>query len=83
MIVTATNPNPSVLPTLGVWEDSELAPGKKHTMVSASFPDVPGFVCDSWCYESGRVKFINARALEGGKLETESAAVGVNPTGVL
>jgi hypothetical protein len=37
-------------------------------MVAASFPNVPGFICDSWCYESA-VDFLGARGLAGGKLE--------------
>lgn len=68
MIVTADNPDPKTLPTLGVWEDDKLSPGRKLTMVSASFPNVPSLICDSWCYESN-MTFIGARALEGGRLE--------------
>lgn len=49
-LVTADNPNPKSLPTLGVWVDDKLSATKKLTMVSAAFPNVPGFVCDSWCY---------------------------------
>lgn len=67
MLVTADNPNPQSLPTLAVWEDDQLSPGRKLTMVSATFPNVPGFTCDSWCYESD-VDFVDARALPGGKL---------------
>ena len=62
MMVTAQNPDPKVLPTLGVWQNGKL------TLVSSSFPNVPGFTCDSWCYESA-VEFLSARALEGGRLE--------------
>ena len=62
MLVTATNPAPDKLPTLGVWQDGKL------TLVSSSFPNVPDFTCDSWCYESN-VEFLEARALDGGRLE--------------
>ncbi len=61
-ILTAANPNPQVLPTLGVWQDGKLI------LVSARFPNVPDFTCDSWCYESD-VDFLNARDLGGGRLE--------------
>ncbi|MBI3852886.1 MAG: dienelactone hydrolase family protein [Verrucomicrobia bacterium] len=68
MIVTATNPDPQHLPTLGVWEDAQFSPGRKLTMVSAAFPNVPDFICDSWCYESA-LEFIGARGLPDGALE--------------
>lgn len=68
MLITARNPDPQKLPTLGVWEDDKLGGGKKLTMVAATFPNVPGFTCDSWCYES-EVDFLSARPLDGGKLE--------------
>jgi dienelactone hydrolase len=67
VIVTATNPDPQNLPTLGVWQRDEM------TFVSASFPDVPEFTCDSWCYESA-LDFIGARALDGGKVELRHRA---------
>ena len=62
MILSATTPNPQILPTLGVWQQNE------QTLVSASFPNVPDFTCDSWCYESN-VDFIGAHALGEGKIE--------------
>ncbi|MBM3474903.1 MAG: hypothetical protein FJX75_16700 [Armatimonadetes bacterium] len=62
MIVTATNPKPDELPTLGVWERDKL------TLVSSTFPNVPEFTCDSWCYES-EMDFLGATALDGGRLE--------------
>ncbi len=68
MLVTATNPEPQKLPTLAIWEDDKLSGGKKLTMVAATFSNVPGLICDSWCYESA-VDFLGARGLEGGKLE--------------
>ena len=62
VLVTAKNPDPGRLPTLGVWEHEGLV------LVSASFPNLPGFVCDSWCYES-ELDLVDARALPGGKLQ--------------
>jgi hypothetical protein len=62
MLVTATNPEPDRLPTLGVWQRDTL------TLVSAAFPNVPEFACDSWCYESD-VDYLGATALDGGRLE--------------
>jgi hypothetical protein len=66
--VTADNPDPKTLPTLSVWVDDKFSATKKLTMVSATFPNVPDLVCDSWCYESA-VDFLDARALEQGKVE--------------
>jgi dienelactone hydrolase len=68
VMVTANNPHPRTLPTLSVWEDDRLSPGRKLTMVSAAFPNVPGFTCHSWCYESA-LDFLGARALDRGRLE--------------
>jgi dienelactone hydrolase len=62
MILTATNPDPKTLPTLSVWQRDP------QTFVGATFPNVPDFTCDSWCYESA-VDFIGARALDGGRVE--------------
>ena len=62
MIVAANNPDPKTLPTLGVWQrDQEI-------LVSAAFPNVPNFRCDSWCYESA-VDFVGAVALDRGRIE--------------
>jgi hypothetical protein len=69
VLVTVSNPAPERLPTLSVWEDTKLGgPGRKLTMLAASFPNVPGFTCDSWCYESD-VDFLGANLLSGGGLE--------------
>jgi len=66
-LVTSKNPDPARLPTLGVRESKEFG-AQPLTMVWASFPNVPDFRCESWCYES-EMDFAGARALEGGKLE--------------
>ncbi len=60
--VSAANPEPARLPTLGFWQRDKL------TLVSASFPNVPDFNCDAWCYESS-LDFISASPLEGGSME--------------
>ena len=67
-LLTSNNPDPEHLPTLAVWEDGSFGGPKKLLMVSASFPNVPGFTCDSWCYES-EVGFIGDRALDAGRIE--------------
>jgi dienelactone hydrolase len=62
MIVTAANPDPQTLPMLGVWQKDKL------TLVASTFPNVPDFTCDSWCYESD-VDFLEARDIGEGRLE--------------
>lgn len=50
----AENPAPQTLPTLSVrkWEPGYPQHDSIAAMVGATFPNVPGFRCDSWCYES-------------------------------
>lgn len=67
-LVIASNPAPERLPSLSVWLDSSLRSDEPLLMVAAAFPNVPGLVCDSWCYES-ELDFVGAKALEGGRLE--------------
>jgi len=62
MATTTINSNLQNLPTLEVWQRG------KETLVSATFPNVPDFTCDSWCYESS-VDFIDSRKLDVGILE--------------
>jgi len=62
VLCTAQNPAPARLPTLGVWQEDT------RTLVSAEFPNVPGLVCDCWCYES-EMDFVAAKPLSGGRLE--------------
>ena len=59
------NPNPRRIPTLGVWQQVD------ELYVSALFPELPGFVCDSWCYEIPGIEFIGAGAREGGLIALE------------
>jgi len=59
MLVKVLNPYPDELPTLAVWQSGiELR-------VAATFPNVPDFTCDSWCYESP-MDCIGIAALQGG-----------------
>ena len=67
-LVTASNPDPHTLPSLNVYNDDTFSRDKVLTMVAATFPNVPEFTCDAWCYESN-VDFLVARALDGGKVE--------------
>ena len=62
MTVIAENPDPENLPTLGVWYWEE------RPIVSATFPNVPDFTCDAWCYESA-TELLEAKAVDGGRLE--------------
>lgn len=57
------NPDPGKLPGLGVWRKG------KELYVLAAFPEVSGFICDSWCYEIHDCEFIGAAAREGGVVE--------------
>lgn len=61
-LLVVANPNPARLATLQVWQ----APGE--LMVEASIPSVPGFTCNSWCYE-GHYEFVSGRDLGDGRLE--------------
>jgi hypothetical protein len=65
--VAAKNPDPKKLPALRVYHDDQFSRGKVLTMVAATFPNLPDFTCDSWCYESA-VEFLDAHALDGGKV---------------
>ncbi len=51
-VVKARKPDPRSLPTLSVYNDDKFSRGKVLTIVAATFPNVPNFTCDSWCYES-------------------------------
>jgi hypothetical protein len=69
VIAVAGNRDPKILPTLSfseiVWDRS----GKKHPTVVSRFPNVPELNCDIWCYESGWLEFLDARAIDKGRLE--------------
>lgn len=68
-LLTVPNPDPARLASLTVWQ----APGE--LMVEASIPSVPGFTCNSWCYE-GHYEFVSCRDLGGGRLELRHRLVG-------
>jgi hypothetical protein len=65
-IAEADKPQPGVLPAIRVVREKLW--GQYYPMVSITFPNVPGFTCDAWCYESA-VDFLDARALDGGRIE--------------
>ncbi len=44
--LTIPNPSPATLPTLQAWQKG------KETLVGITFPNIPDFTCDTWCYES-------------------------------
>ena len=46
MILMADNPEPAILPQLGVWQCGD------ELQVSSAFPNVPMFLSDAWCFES-------------------------------
>ena len=50
--VTAKNPDPKRLPSLRVYCDDKFSRDKPLTMVAATFPNIPDFTCDAWCYEA-------------------------------
>lgn len=62
VLVVANNPYPQELPTLRVWQREGM------TYVQSTFPNVPNFTCDTWCYESP-LDFLEAQALEGGGIQ--------------
>jgi len=65
-VAEASNPQPDVLPTIRVVREKLW--GQYYPMVSMTFPNVPDFTCDAWCYESA-VDFLDARPLGGSKVE--------------
>ncbi|HOE12233.1 MAG TPA: sialidase family protein [bacterium] len=66
VVAEAENPQPETLPTIRVVKEKLW--GKYYPMVSMTFPNVPGFQCDAWCYESA-VDFLDARAIAEGAVE--------------
>ena len=73
MLVKALNPSPDTLPTLAVWQV------QKELRVAATFPDIPDFTCDSWCYESA-MDCIGIAALDGGRIELKHPAADMDQT---
>ncbi len=69
LFVVKSNPHPDELPTLGVWQQYVKKSDTFDTLLSASFPNVPDFTCDLWCFESPGVVFESARELKNGQVE--------------
>jgi hypothetical protein len=61
-LLAVTNPDPTRLASLRVWRTP------KELLVEASIPSVPGFTCNSWCYEGG-MEYESCRDLGDGRLE--------------
>ena len=70
--IQAENPDPQVLPALSVrrWEAGYPESDSVAGMVAATVPTVPGFRCESWCYEC-TLDYLGARSLDAGQLEIE------------
>ncbi len=66
VVAASANPHPGRWPDLRVVREKLW--GKYYPLVSMTFPDVPDFTCDAWCYES-EVDFLDARPTDGGRLE--------------
>ncbi len=58
---------PKQIPELGFRKEPHATHGFL-TYVWASFPELPGFTFDAWCYESN-VEFLDFKKLEGGSAE--------------
>ncbi len=71
VVATAVNPNPRVLPSLSFCRRSWAGPAVKKWLptVVSTFPGETELSFDSWCYESGWMEYLGARATGGGKLE--------------
>jgi len=60
--LTVPNPSPEKLPTLQVWQKG------KETMVGITFPNIPDFTCDAWCYEN-EVDLLDIISLDQGRMK--------------
>ena len=69
VLTVTSNPGPDELPTLGVWQEHVKKKGLYYTNLSASFPVVPDFTCDLWCFESPGIHFLSAQELADGNVE--------------
>ena len=60
--LTIPNPFPEKLPTLTAWQKGE------QTMVGITFPNIPDFTCDAWCYEN-EVDLLDIISLDQGRMK--------------
>jgi len=60
--LSVPNPSPKELPTFQAWQRG------KETLVGITFPTIPDFTCDTWCYESA-VDLRNIIALDKGRMK--------------
>jgi len=56
------NPSPEKIPTLEAWQKG------KETMIGMTFPNLPDFTCDAWCYES-EVDLVDIISLNQGRMK--------------
>lgn len=61
VLIRSLNPDPLLLPDLQVWRRDE------QILVACTFPNVPGFICDAWTYESD-LDWVGADRAPGGAL---------------
>ena len=64
----ADNPDPENLPSLWVWEDYARKQDRYEHYLGATFPNIPEFTCDFWCFESPGIVFEKAEAIDGGRI---------------
>jgi hypothetical protein len=76
VLFTAANPEPACLPTLGMWEQHSHRKRQTDRFVSATFPNVPNFTCDLWCFESDGISFVSGKPLENGGIEMQHSWKG-------
>jgi dienelactone hydrolase len=60
--LTVPNPSPNKLPSIEAWQKG------RQTMVGITFPNIPDFTCDSWCYES-EVDLVDIISLNQGRMK--------------
>ena len=69
VLLTADNPDPARLPTLAVWEEYAKRHDRYDRLLSATFPQIPEFTTDLWCFESPGVEFESAHDLGDGRVQ--------------
>jgi hypothetical protein len=66
VIVSTGSSDSHLEPHLSVERREEW--GRTFHYLRAEFPEVPGLVCDFWCFETAGVEFASAETLSGGGL---------------
>jgi dienelactone hydrolase len=60
--LTVPNLSPKKLPSLEAWQRG------KQTLIGITFPNIPDFTCDAWCYES-EVDLVDIISLNQGRMK--------------